>query len=467
MHTLASITQVLNHFVWGVDLRGMSPWRVGLTRALRLVYAVLRDLAQGQLSLQAMSLVYTTLLSLVPLLAVSFSVLKGFGVHNQIEPLLLNVLEPLGEKGVEITAIVIGFVENVKVGVLGSLGLGLLIYTVIALIQKIERVFNHTWRVERPRPFAQRFSDYLSVILIGPVLVFSALGTTASFMSNTLVQKLVAIQPLGLVVESFAKLIPYLFIIGAFTFVYVFVPNTRVRIRSALLGALVAGVLWQTIGWGFAAFVVSSTKYAAIYSGFAIVVVFMIWLYLAWLILLVGANIAFYHQHPEQLATRRRELQLSIRLKERLSLQAMVLIGRRHYEGGVPWTAAQIAKRLEVPAASVRQVLGGLSEAHLVLTTTIDEVTSYLPGRALETTKIKDLLDVVRASGEDRYLNPTRIPVAAGVESLISEIDAASATALQGRTLRDLVVEEKDEIVPGGKGSSIRVDKNEAGPGRT
>ena len=110
------------------------------------------------LTLQAMSLVYTTLLSLVPLIAVSFSVLKGFGVHNQVEPMLSSVLAPLGDKGAEITSKIIEFVENTKAGVLGSLGLVLLFYTVVSLIQKIERSFNFTWRISKPRPFAQRFS---------------------------------------------------------------------------------------------------------------------------------------------------------------------------------------------------------------------------------------------------------------------------------------------------------------------
>ena len=285
MLILEKFKKIVNHFVWHIDLRSLPSWRVLLMRTLRTIFAVYRDLTQGQLSLQAMSLVYTTLLSLVPLLAVSFSVLKGFGVHNQIEPLLLNFLEPLGEKGEKITKQIIGFVENVDVGVLGSLGLGLLIYMIVSLIYKVEKVFNFTWRIEHSRSFVQRFSDYLSVILIGPVLVFSALGTTASFMSTAFVQKLVAIQTLGLVIESTSQLVPYLFIIGAFTFLYIFIPNTRVRFSSALIGAVVAGGLWQTIGWGFAVFIVSSTRYAAIYSGFAILVMFMLWVYLAWLIL--------------------------------------------------------------------------------------------------------------------------------------------------------------------------------------
>ena len=182
--SINDLQKILTDTIWETDTRPLSPMTARAIRTLRVLYRVLGDVVDGQLTLRAMSLVYTTLLSLVPLLAVSFSVLKGFGVHNQIEPILLNVLAPLGERGVEITRQIIEFVENVKVGVLGSLGLGLLLFTVVSLTQKIERAFNYTWRVTEHRSFVQRFSDYISVILIGPLLIFSAIGITASICSR-------------------------------------------------------------------------------------------------------------------------------------------------------------------------------------------------------------------------------------------------------------------------------------------
>jgi len=160
-----AIGETWHRHIWESPLESRPPWQRGLINGLRIIQLLIRDLAEGQITLRAMGLVYTTLLSMVPLLAVSFSVLKGFGVHNQVRPLLLKLLEPLGEKGVEITDQIITFVDNVQVGVLGAVGLALLFYTVISLLQKVERAFNYTWRVSRPRPLSQRFSDYLSVIL--------------------------------------------------------------------------------------------------------------------------------------------------------------------------------------------------------------------------------------------------------------------------------------------------------------
>jgi membrane protein len=433
---LKNLQEFINRWIWHLDLRTLPNWKARITRFLRTIHAIFRDLTKGQLSLQAMSLVYTTLLSLVPLLAVSFSVLKGFGVHNQIEPLLLNFLQPLGDKGIEITTQIIGFVENVKAGVLGSLGLGLLIYTVISLTHKIETAFNFTWHVEHPRPFVQRFSDYLSVILIGPVLLFSAIGSTASFMSTAFVQKIVAIKPLYLLVESTVTLIPYLFIIGAFTFVYVFVPNTRVRFRSALLGAVLAGILWQTIGWGFAVFIVSSTQYAAIYSGFAILIVFMIWLYLSWLILLIGSSIAFYHQHPEYLSTL--QLCISNRLRERLALLAMSVIAKSHFQGGESWTRERLAQHIGVPTETVKNVLMVFEERGLLIMAG-EETPVYVPARAPENISIKEIMALVRMADEDKY--EKMLLTEKRVDQLIKEVDAAVEQVLEGVSLKDIVLD--------------------------
>jgi membrane protein len=294
--------------LWRDDLRQLHGWRRVLVIAVRLVVVTIRQLLNGELNLRAMSLVYTTLLSVVPLLAVSFSVLKGFGVHNQIEPLLLNFLAPLGSRGVELTNNIITFVENIKVGVLGSVGLVFLLYTVVSLIQKIESAFNSVWQVGQMRGLVQRISNYLSVILIGPVLVFAALGLTATAMSHSVVQQLLSVEHLGDALLTLSKLAPYMLII------------------AALIGGVVAGVLWQSSGWAFAAFIASSSKYAAIYSGFAIVIMLLIWLYVNWLVLLLGAQVAFYLQYPQYLTRHPVALRPSNRLRERLALQLMFLV---------------------------------------------------------------------------------------------------------------------------------------------
>ena len=408
---------------------------------LRSCTATVRDLTtDGQLNLRAMSLVYTTLLSLVPLLAISFSVLKGFGVHNQVEPFLQNLLQPLGDKGMEISDRIIEFVENVKAGVLGSLGLALLIFTVISLMQKIERAFNFAWHVNQHRSLAQRFSGYLSVIVIGPLLVFSSLGITASILHTPVVESLAAYETVGTLLEFLGKLVPYCLIIAAFSFIYIFMPNTKVRARSAFVGALVAGFLWESMGWVFASFVVNSVNYTAIYSAFATLIIFLLWLYLSWLILLAGASIAFYHQHPEYRSLQRGILRLSGRVGEKLALLVMHAVGENFYSERQPWTMGDLSRRLGVPVAAMELVIANLQAGGL-LAATNDDPPAYLPARPLDETCVGDVLESVRSADEISSLAFSRLPALPSVDAVLGErAEAAEAaeTAIRGRRIKDL-----------------------------
>lgn len=438
MQFVEKLRKRIFEFVWINDTRTLSAWKQKVVQALRIGYLVIRDLIEGELTLRAMGLVYTTLLSLVPFIAISFSVLKGFGVQNQIEPMLMNFLAPLGDKGVEITERIIGFVNNMKVGVLGSVGLVLLIYTSVSLLQKIERSFNYTWRVSEGRSVIQRFSQYLSVILIGPVLVFTALGITASITSYLLMQSLMQIQAVGVIFEAITRTIPYLLVIVAFTFVYMLIPNTKVYFKSALVGGLVAGVLWESAGWVFASFVVNSTKYMAVYTVFASLIIFMIWLYVSWLILLIGCSISFYYQNPEQRRLQARVAHLSNRTKEKLAIAIMVLVGTLFYQKQAPYNARKLAGRLGIGSQSCDKVIHDLVEAKLLLKTA-DEPPGLIPAYALERMLVKDAVNAVRASGETGGLNPLAMMSPASAQQAFERLEDGVQDSLQGLSVKDLI----------------------------
>ena len=442
MLSISEITARFDRIVWQSELSDLPRWQALPVFSVRLIEAVARDLVQGYLTLYAMSLVYTTLLSLVPLLAVSFSVLKGFGVHNQIEPLLREALAPLGARGSQISQALIGYVDKTDVKVLGSVGLVILLYSVISLISKIEQVFNATWHVEHPRPVVQRLSHYLSVLLIGPVLFFGAVGAAASLQNMDLVQHIIAIEPFGFVIETGAELIPLLLIVLAFTFAYMFVPNTRVRLHSALIGAVVAGLLWQAVGTAFAMFMAGSTRYAAIYSSLAIVILFMIWVYIAWVILLVGASITFYHQYPEYLAARSGDLRLSNRLRERLALTVAAALAARHGTTEPPWTAERLSHALAVPMTNVGNVLKMLEKGGFVLRTAADP-PGFVPARLPEKIAVADVLASIRDYGEDqlRIPIPERNTAVTVVEQRLNQV---TQDALEGVMLADLAPESED-----------------------
>lgn len=431
------------HLVWDTTEDKYPPLQRRGIIALRILYLLIRDLREGQLNLRAMGLVYTTLLAMVPLIAVSFSVLKGFGVHNQVEPLLLNIMEPLGEQGVEITSKIIGFVDNIKAGVLGSLGLALLIFTTVSLLQKIERAFNFTWRVTTHRPLSQRFSDYITLILIGPVLIFSALGMRASVANIGLLQKVMEVEAVGLAFNLIGHLVPFLLIVTIFSLVYKLVPNVTVKLKSAIIGAVVAGLLWETSSWAFANFVVGSTKYTAIYSAFATLIIFMIWLYLNWLILLIGCSIAFYYQYPEQRSLRGRTLILSNRLREKLSLHIMILVARHFYQHKPAWTLDALVKQLNISGEVGEVLINNLLQSRLLMRTA-DGPATYVPGYAIETITVNDIVSGTRKAGETAAFSIESLPEDPVVDSLYSGIEDAINKQLESKTLHDLLLTDSN-----------------------
>ncbi|MEQ8741418.1 MAG: YihY/virulence factor BrkB family protein, partial [Hoeflea sp.] len=309
--------------VWDRPLAELPFWQRSLFLAARIGWSVVRDLLGGALSLRAMSLVYTTLLSIVPALAIAFAVFRAFGFDSWIEALLADFLAPLGDQGVEITRQMMEFVQRVNVNVLGTIGFAFLLYTVISLINKVEAAFNSIWRVEANRSFARQFTEIVSMSVLGPILVLTVFGIMAGAVSNSFIGSLAEYEAVRYIIEQSSRLLPYAILIAAFGFIYVMIPNTRVHLGSAAVGATVAGIAWGAAGWTFATFVVKSAQYVAIYSAFATLVFFMIWLYAAWLILLGGCSIAFYYQNRAYLSPHAGVSLLTLRQLDRMSVQAL------------------------------------------------------------------------------------------------------------------------------------------------
>jgi len=428
-HLSRGLQERIDQFIWGdaLDRRGL-PGRAVAT-VLRYLYAMLRDVFQGQLTLRAMSLVYTTLLSIVPLLAFSFSVLKGFGVHEDLKEQMYLFLEPLGDGGLMITDWVMLRVENVNGGVLGGIGLAFFVYTAISMVQKVEESFNYVWSVSKPRSFARRFSEYTVVMLVGPLAIVIALGMIAPIE-----RELSEFETVRFALEETSKIMPYLIVAAVFSFLYVFMPNTRVRLRSAIVGGVTGGFLWATVGIFFTQFIVNSANQQAIYASFAVAVAALIWLYLNWIVLLIGAQVAYYHQNPAYLRIGRRDPRLSNSMRERLALNLMFLIGRAFRGDRKKETVRSLAASLRMPSITLAPILTGLEQAGLISVTDRD---ALIPARDINRIGLNDILAVVRREGETgSYDEPHWEP---DVAALGKSLDDAVSSAIHERTLADLL----------------------------
>jgi membrane protein len=241
-------------------------------------------------------------------------------------------------------------------------------------------------------------------------------------------------------------MMPFFLIILAFTFVYLFVPNTRVNVRSALVGAVVGGALWQSTGLAFAAFASTSTKYAAIYSGFAILIMFMIWLYLSWLILLLGAQVAYFHQYPEQIRLSSERVPLSGRLRDQLALLVMYWIAERFVHEGEAWNLMTLSNKLALPGDRVGEILSLLQERGLVVESG-SEPPEYLLLHDPAALPIERLMRILRLPDDEQALMESRLVSVPEVDALLQRMELGMKEHLDGMTLRDLVMEQPPEAV--------------------
>jgi membrane protein len=380
-------------------LRVLKPMRI---RSAQFFHLLFLKYYENMLGLRAASLTYATLLSLVPLLAVTFSVLKAFGVQQLIEPFLAQALAPLGPERIEITRRLIGFVDNTRVDVLGAVGVAGLFYSVIYLVSTVEEALNQIWRAQPSRTWTRRYGEYMGLLLVGPVLIFAAFAVIASAQSYWLVQRLVDTTVFGLRFTLLTRFLPFLFLWAAFAFLYKFMPSTHVPLSSSMIGAAVAAILWQLMSIVFTAFIVNSVSYAAIYSGFAILVVFLVWLYAAWLVILIGAQVGYLHQHssvylPGAAAGKQGHL-----FEEQLALSLLCEIGQRFITGKPPATEKNLSRALGVPPDQLDSLLEKYIGRGLVLRSAEPAGVSLArPPEQIPATEILDILHGPADSSSD------------------------------------------------------------------
>lgn len=387
------VTDKLESLLWDSRVEAMPPGARHAVILLRFLYAVLRDVVTGNITLRAMGLVYVTILSIVPIIAISFSVLKAFGFQRQLEPILYKFLEPLGDKGVELTNQVIGFVDNIQGDVLAGIGLALLFVTSVSMAQKVEDSLNFVWRIDYPRGIAQRISEYLTLILVGPVVMVTAMTLIAKVKSNALIREVSDFEPVGETLLLMNQFTPYALVVLGFTLVYWFLPNTRVRFQAALAGGVAGGVLWATSGVLFTTFVMTSVRTMSIYATFAIVILALIWLYLCWLILLVGALVSFYAQNPEHLRLGYRRLNIGSRTREQIALGIMTRASDAFRDGSPQPTIAEIAESAHLPGLMLIPVVNRLIAANLITRTNKNQL---FPSRDPGNITLKEILAAVR-----------------------------------------------------------------------
>ena len=403
-----------------------------LLRALQTVSLIIRDFRNDQCILHASALTISTILAIVPFFALTFALLKGLGVPNRMEPL---ILERVTAGSQEMAGRILSFINNTNMGSLGAIGLIALIITVLSLLGSVEESFNVIWGVREDRTLSRKVSDYLSILTIDPILILVAIGITTFLEDRDIVEWLTTREYFGEALLGGVQLVPYVSIWLAFTALYLFIPNTKVRLTSAILGGVLAGTVWQIAQWGYLHFQIGVGRNNAIYGTLAFLPICLVWLFTSWIILLLGVEVVYAHQNRRTLRLECHGKELSPAARLELALTLLVectLFFRR----GAPLSAEEMALELSLPLRQVKQSLEELERSG-VLARLAGDTPRWHPAREPSTMQVSDLLEQLGSTGS-RCLVAETGRCEELIRRVLSQAASGSATALEGVTIGNL-----------------------------
>ncbi len=397
---------------------------------LRVIHSVTSNFTTHQGPMRAAALTYTTVLSLVPFLAIAFSVLKGLGAQNALEPLL----QQLAGDSEDTISRLVAYVNNTNMKSVGAIGLVMLVVTVVSLMGSIEEAFNAVWGVRETRSLQRRFSDYLSVVVVGPILLIAATSMTSSLQSQWVLQWLIHNTYLGDAILMLFRFLPYLSVWIAMVFLYIFIPNTRIRFASAVTGGVIAGTAWQLAQWGYFHFQVGVANYNAIYGTLAALPVFLIWIYTSWLIVLYGLEIVFAHQHHGHGLSGAGMFNLTVTAREELALALLVQVSLHFQSGGSPPSAQFLADELNVPLLQLDSVFDEMSKLGYLVETSGSR-PGWLPAHDPSVVQVHEVIKALRGVS----VRQLTTPVLQLAEDVIRQGWEGGRDGLEGVTVRDLL----------------------------
>lgn len=427
--------------IWRISLAGLSPARSFFIKQLRTILLTARGFDQDKCQLRASALTFYSLLSIVPVFAMAFGIAKGFGFERRLEGQLLERFAGQQEVISRIIAFAESLLENTKGGMIAGIGVLVLFWSVVKMLSNIELSFNEIWEVKEHRTFGRKLSDYLSIILISPVLLIVSGSATViiTTQARIILERIAFLGPLSSVIIFALNLLPYFLVWILFTFIYVIVPNTRVKLKSAFYAGVVAGSTYQIVQWAYINFQIGIAKYNAIYGSFAALPLFLVWLQLSWLIVLFGAEFSFANQNVDTYEFEQDSHRVSLSFKKLLSLQITNLLVKNFSLGEEPLTETQVSQALKAPIRLVRTLLRELIESGVIVDVHAEEGTesAYLPACDINLLSIMYVIEALETKGTDS------VPVAETMESkqLTASLQALKETIEKSpanRLLKDI-----------------------------
>ncbi len=358
----------LNKELWSIHIRDYPlSTRVGI-HAIRVVMLAYRGFVEDRVLLRASALTYYTLMAIVPVLAMAFGIAKGFGLDKYLEKQLYDNFQNQQEVIDQLIGFSTKLLDNTGGGIMAGIGVIVLFWSVLKVFGQIEHSFNDIWQVASPRSFSRKFADYLSMMVVAPVLLIAASGMNVFIATqlDKLTAKIELLSYVTPIIMFSLKFLPYFIIWVVFAMLYVVMPNTKVKPLSGIVGGIIAGSAFIVTQWVYIEFQVGVSKYNAIYGSFAALPLLLIWLRVSWLIVLFGAEISFSHQNQTLYEFETETETISDDSNTALSILLLNCIIKRFVNGEPPLIAQDLSKELKLPIRLVRSLLDGLVNCNIL-----------------------------------------------------------------------------------------------------
>ena len=394
--------------VWRISLKNKPKYFRFLIMPLRIILIAFRGFKEDKVSLRASALTFYSMLSVVPVVAMGFGIAKGFGFEKMLEQQMAEKFSDQQEVFNYIITFANRFLENTQGGLIAGIGIVVLFWTVMKVFGNIESSFNAIWQVYKPRVWFRKFSDYLTMMLIAPLLII--LSTSANVFITTQISKITSeVALLGYfspIIFFFVQLIPYVLFWFVLTLIYMVMPNTKVSFKSGFAAGVVAGTIFVFVQYLYIYFQVGVSKYNAIYGSFAALPLFLIWLQTSWLIVLFGAEISFSVQNVEKYEFDPDIQNLSLFSKKVLTLMIINLLAKRFTKGDDPLTDKDVSQQLQIPIKLVRDIIHILIEANILseINTRNNKEKAYQPAQDINNLSISFILKSIDHLGVDKIL---------------------------------------------------------------
>ncbi len=392
--------------IWHLPLGKLPKRKSFLIREIRIFVLAFKGFREDKVQLRASALTFNTLLSIIPVAAIAFGIAQSFGFKERLEIEIRNALEGHEEVMTWILQTTENFLQSSSGGFIAGIGLVILLWSVMQVLNHIEKSFNHIWQIKKSRPWVRKFADYLSIMVVAPVFIVLSGSVTVYLntkMSN-ISDQAVVLSTIKPALVFLLKFIPYIIMWLVLTMLYMVMPNTRVKFKSAFVAGIIAGTLFQLVQMLYINSQIGVSRYSAIYGSFAAFPLFIVWMQISWLVVLMGAEISFANQNVNRYEFESESLNVNSYQKRIITLMILNIIAKRFISGESPVSATGISKSIQIPVRLAREILYNLNAAGLITEINIDKPRERLYQPSMDTGRmtIEYVLSMIdKVGGED------------------------------------------------------------------